>query len=247
MGGRFLSAPLLCSVIIISKFKIKSTRSLILQIASVVIIGLLSPRPTVISTPDYGVGARILKNLKFRPYMARTYHGIVDERIHYSASTGLLNNIIESQIFKFNIIDSALLASNLNDRVVVNRIIGVFGYYVGPRVHIIDPLALSDPLLSKLPCRWALPFDDSRVHDPTRWRIGHFEREIPDGYIETIRTGTNQITDPNLSKYYDVLSKLIKGDIWDIDRFKKIWEFNTGKYDCLLRNYVKNRKENSVY
>ena len=42
-----------------------------------------------------------------------------------------------------------------------------------------------------------------------------------------------------------MLSKLIKGDIWDIDRFKKIWGFNTGKYDYLLKNYEMNNIDRS--
>jgi arabinofuranosyltransferase len=160
--------------------------------------------------------------------------------------TGLIRNLTESQILKFATFDSALTESNLNDRVVVYKVIGVLGYYADPKVHIIDPMALTDPLLSKLPCRATLPFDDSNVQDTTRWRIGHFEREIPDGYIETVRSGTNKITDPNLSKYYDVLSSLIKGNIWDIDRFDKIWNFNTGKYDYLLEKYERNKKYSSI-
>ena len=242
MGGRFLSAPLLCSVIIISKIKIKSTKGLIIQISTIVIIGLLSPKPTFISTSNDGLINRILKTLKFSPYSTRSYHGIVDERMHYYAATGLLRNINENQIFKFNIIDSTLTGSVPDNSVVVEKFIGVSGYYIGPKVHIIDPLALSDPLLSKLPCRATQPFDDLNILDLKRWRIGHFERELPDGYFETISSGINLIRDPNLREYYDKLSILIKGDIWDINRLKEIWHFNTGKYEFLVKNYIQNQK-----
>ena len=36
-------------------------------------------------------------------------------------------------------------------QVVVRTTIGLTGFYAGPEVHIIDELALSDPLLARLP------------------------------------------------------------------------------------------------
>src|SRR4030066_691233 len=244
MGGRFLSTPLLCSTIIILKFKIKSKKSFIIKIASVVIIGLLSSNPTVISFLHISLGARMLQVINVNISQS---HGIVDERSIYFDDTGLLNNINKRQILKFWLIDSALTVRNSKERVIVQGVTGMFGYYCGPNVHIIDTLALSDPLLSKLPCeRRALPFDDFHPHDPKRWRIGHFKREIPEGYTETIRTGTNQIVNSDLRLYYNKLSVLIKGDIWNINRLGEIWNFNTGKYDYLLKNYKKNLKQNSA-
>ena len=74
------------------------------------------------------------------------------------------------------------------------------GYYAGPTIHIVDPLALNDALLARLPA----------INDPA-WHIGHNIRYIPEGYLETVRTGRNQIEDPNLATYYDSLSRVIKG------------------------------------
>ncbi|MCW8995176.1 MAG: hypothetical protein OQK77_05105, partial [Psychromonas sp.] len=69
----------------------------------------------------------------------------------------------------------------------------------------------------------------------------HFERKIPNGYIETISSGANQIKDPDLHKYYDKLSLVIKGKLWDMNRLKEIWNFNLGKYNYLLANYERNK------
>jgi arabinofuranosyltransferase len=53
--------------------------------------------------------------------------------------------------------------------------------------------------------------------------------------VETLATGTNQIRDPNVAAYYDKLSFVIKGPLWDWSRWVEIWNWNTGKYDDLLR------------
>ena len=82
--------------------------------------------------------------------------------------------------------------------------IGFLGVYAGPDIYIVDTLALSNPLLARLP-----------VTDLVGWRIRHFQREIPDGYIETLQYGQNVIKDSALSKYYDKLKIIIQGPLWD--------------------------------
>jgi arabinofuranosyltransferase len=62
----------------------------------------------------------------------------------------------------------------------------------------VDIFALSDPLLARLPAN-----PDSRT--------GHFLRDIPAGYIETLETGQNRLTDPDLAAYYDQLRRVISG------------------------------------
>jgi len=46
---------------------------------------------------------------------------------------------------------------------------------------------LENPLLAHLP----------PVRNPN-WRVGHYFRVIPSGFMETLQSGTNQITDPDL-------------------------------------------------
>ena len=40
---------------------------------------------------------------------------------------------------------------------------------------------------------------------------GHYFRDIPDGYLETLASGTNRIADPALHEYYDRLRDVIEG------------------------------------
>jgi arabinofuranosyltransferase len=61
--------------------------------------------------------------------------------------------------------------------------IGFAGYFAGPGVHIIDPYALSDPVLARLPAM-------------RKFRVGHYERQMPEGYPETVASGVNRISDP---------------------------------------------------
>jgi len=67
------------------------------------------------------------------------------------------------------------------------------------------------------------------------WRIGHFTRAIPAGYVQTLATGQNQIRDPNLARYYDKLALVTRGRLFDGERLRTIWRFQRGEYDRLLR------------
>jgi len=73
---------------------------------------------------------------------------------------------------------------------------------------------------------------------PTRyepeWRVGHPIRQVPSGYLGTLRTGVNQIADPNVALFYNNLAKVTQGKLFDRERFTEIWRFNTGAYDHLL-------------
>ncbi|MCJ7435793.1 MAG: hypothetical protein MUO77_20115, partial [Anaerolineales bacterium] len=70
-------------------------------------------------------------------------------------------------------------------------------------------------------------------------RIGHYKHIIPQGYVETLASGQNQIRNPNIAEYYDKLSFAIKSDLWSLPRLIEIWNLNTGKYNYLIAN-VKN-------
>ena len=86
---------------------------------------------------------------------------------------------------------------------------------------------LYDPLLSRLPA----------IHSPD-WVIGHMKRKIPAGYQETLDSGENHIKDANLAFYYSKLKFMISGDLFDRDRIKEIFRFNSGKYNTYLKKYI---------
>ena len=234
MGGRFFSAPLLCSVIVLSKVKFSSTKKFIFSIATVIVLGLLSPKPTLFDTQYYGTGPKIVKAFRFGPMVINMYHGIVDERIWYYQYTGLLNNTLERKINQHPWVKDA---KTQQSGVITRETIGLYGYYAGSNVYIIDPMALADPLLSKLPSTEYWLIHKYRFNSIKKWRVGHFARKIPDGYLETIKTGKDQFDDKDLGKYYEKLSFIIRGDLFNINRLKEIINFNLGKYNYLLKSY----------
>lgn len=74
------------------------------------------------------------------------------------------------------------------------------------------------------------------LEDPHHWRIGHFCHIIPDGYVETLESGTNRIRDPMTARYYEKLAFVVTGDVWDAARLAEIRRLNTGAYDPLLEH-----------
>ncbi len=240
MGGRFFSAPLLCSVIVISKTQFKSVRGAVLLITTVIILGLLSPKPTVFSNQYYSTGPKIVKAFRFGPLVINMYHGIVDERMWYYEYTGLLNNISERRINQHPWVKDMV---DTKEKVLVRETIGLNGYYGGSKIHIIDPMALADPLLSKLPSTEYWLIHKYRFNSIKKWRIGHFARKIPAGYIVTIKTGKNQLEDTGMREYYNKLSFVIRGDLFNINRLKEVINLNLGKYNYLLKSYDSKLKD----
>ena len=116
-----------------------------------------------------------------------------------------------------------------DERVVVREnTIGLFGYAAGPTKLIVDPLGLSDPLLSHLP-----------MCPGREWRPGHIRREIPSGYLETLRGGRNVLDDPDLREFYDKVVVITREGIWSVHRLKTILQMNIGKFDHLIEGYLR--------
>jgi len=58
------------------------------------------------------------------------------------------------------------------------------------------------------------------------WRIGHFERRMPDGYLESIRSGNNQVADFTIARQYEQLKLVTQGPIWSRRRWRAIRRLN---------------------
>ena len=97
-------------------------------------------------------------------------------------------------------------------------------------MYLTDIIALQDPLMVRL-----------KVRDTSNWRVGHIERDVPQGYHETIASGENRITNPSLHEYYDKLLLVMKGPLLNKERFLTIINFNIGRYDELLDQYERIR------
>ena len=155
-------------------------------------------------------------------------NGIADERGWYQGYTGLWRNVRNTdnrwgyRNHPFWRRGVEMLASG--EKVIVDQRLGLAGVAAGPTVHILDDAGLTDALLARIPT----------LRSATRWRIGHFYRAIPDGYVDTLKSGTNRIADPCIRQYYDKLAIVIRGPIFSWTRFKTIAALNWGTYDHLL-------------
>lgn len=220
MSGRFLTAPLLLCVVIISN-QLAGRRSQLIGLGVVILLGAFSLRSPLLSSnmvlylPNYPIGDN---------------NGISDQRLYY------FGNYRENQFNSFveNGFRDASLGSKFAGakwyfmgfrKVVTTDALGKPGYEKGPNIYVIDNFALSDPLLARLPV-------------PNKnWQIGHFHRDLPNGYYETLETGENKIVDPHLALYYSKLNIITTGRLLDWNRIVEIWKFNTGQYDYLLEKY----------
>jgi len=222
MSGRFFSAPLLVAVILISQYDFKSFKRIPLLILSsiVIIAGVMTPFTPLVSAEFFNSEPDTHDN------------GIFDERGYYYHETGLLKNRDNIEIPRHPWALAGSKAGEMGTSPTIFRAIGMYGFYAGPNVYVIDTHALGDPLMSKLP-----------IPKNNWWNIGHFSRDIPPGYFMTISSGENMIEDKCLAKYYDKLSLITRGNLFDGKRFQEIWNMNTGKYDYLLNSYI-NGKEN---
>ncbi len=215
MGNRFFDAPLFLAVLILMRYAGSlSAASLVPATAVIVLLSCCAPYVPILSGRDFG-------NKWENPI---SQYGICNERQYYYHSTGLLHWTPErlmptngwgESIVKYAMLDRPLIR--------VYGMIGFQGYLGGPKVILVDQLALSDPLLARLPALSA-----------QQLRIGHLERPIPEGYLETLMTGENRLQDKNLAAYYNKLRLVTRGPLFSWERFKTIVEMNLGKYDHLI-------------
>ena len=111
--------------------------------------------------------------------------------------------------------EQGLKAKAETHAVVAKCAVGLYGFEAGPGVFIVDPLAITDGFLSRLPSKKpAYP--------------GHYERAFPAGYVDTVTSGKNQLTDPALKTLYDQTRLLARAPLFDAARWQAIWALNTG-------------------
>ena len=215
MLGRFFSYAYLLSVIL-----------LLLGIASI----------NLRKAGGYGIIALLVIYLGVYPHTplssplnhTSTYitKGVADERGQFFNTLSLskyVAHISAGQSFPSHpAVSEAQQFRSSSDQLIVRENIGMYGYTVGTEKIIIDQFALSDPLLA-------------RLHVPGWWRIGHFRREIPAGYLASIENGDEQIEDPEINEFYEKLKIITQSDtLFSWERIETIILFNLGRYDHLL-------------
>ena len=153
--------------------------------------------------------------------------GISDERAASYEENGLLKVSFSEELPNSKWADLGREARMNNEKFVSRCGIGQFGFCAGPEVYILDGHALTDPLLARLP-----------ITSLKGWRIAHFVRVVPEGYIETLTSGENRILDKDLARYYDALALVVRGKLFSLERFKEIIKLNLGFYNHYIKAYL---------
>ena len=226
MTGRFLSAAFVLSVCFLGSI-VRPTHSAGWLCAGVLGLGFLAP----------GSPLRLWTRPQSGAVPLVQFGGIADERAFYYPSTGLVPVLSGARPTDFPWAQVGISLQRARDIVVTDHI-GMIGFYAGPAPHIVDVLALSDPLLARLPAR-------------PGWRIGHFYRDVPAGYEDSLRQclqrlfpnrrvfptdvtcldfdgATNRIADPALLAYYEVLRTATQGPLTSGRRMSAIVRLNLG-------------------
>ncbi|MFO0677484.1 MAG: hypothetical protein U0169_13195 [Polyangiaceae bacterium] len=194
MGGRFVANALLVAVIVLARVLEETSEATSWTlVAASAALGCLNPRSPVRTTESY-------------EYRTHGINGIADEKGFYFKEHALIRQTRveaahEGRRHEIAIIDEAM--------------IGRRGFDAGSNAHLVDPMALSDPFLARLPAKFDI-----------EWRIGHFTRVIPPEYEASLRTGTNAFTDPRLHAAWDDVALVTRGPLFTRARWAAMWRLN---------------------
>lgn len=152
-------------------------------------------------------------------------HGIADERRMYVRELGLWSP--SRTIPTFGSLAAMVAPDGGRERWwLLNGAVGSAGYAAGSVGHVVDPL-LCDPLIARLPAR-----------NPSKWRIGHVLRRIPEGYWETLVTGENRLLHEGLRHYYDDVRRASQGPLFSSERAAAVVRLLVGARNDDLRRFV---------
>jgi arabinofuranosyltransferase len=153
-------------------------------------------------------------------------NGIGDERRFYYVDTGLLP-LLEGWLAtglkpvppwgQRGLALKTQAEQNGSPIAVGTGTIGMRGYYAGPRVHIVDDLALSDAFLARLPAVYGA-------------RVGHYRRLLPPGYAETVINDIPTTDNSALSPLLNDVTLATRAPLLADGRWNAIWHLSSGYY-----------------
>lgn len=209
MSGRFLTGPLFLSAAMLTQLRALDSKQAMGMAAVATLLNLSSPRTTIpLGRPQTPPG-RI------------DHRGIADERGFYMGGAGL------NHMNRHN--DAPHRGSRYDGEsmdpkdIHVRGALGYVGFHADLDTYIVDHWALTDPLVSRLPA----------IYHP-QWRIGHFSRALPGGYIETLKEGKDRFHSRQIAAFYQHLKRIIKGPLWSKERWTSIWLMQTGQLDHFI-------------
>ena len=209
MSGRFLVLPLLAAVLLLSRTIPFTTVPALMTASVLAVIGLTSAEMPLLSD------SRVERTSNSMDRRVRGGYGVVDERAYYFQEQSLLLATRQSFLQP----DWPLRAAQSvpTDVDIACGGLGRRGLSA-PQTHLIDDCALTDPLLARLPASYT-----------PDWRIGHFQRMIPEGYRESLEQGANRLADTGLWPLYDDLRLITRAPrLLSRARLAAIWRVNTG-------------------
>jgi arabinofuranosyltransferase len=205
MSGRFLAPAVVVAVGLLLGDARTSSRKTVYGLVMLVVAGVAYPHALSRVWP-----ARPL------PSIDRLIgdHGIADERLIYARDTGMLRALRLRAVPQPAWEQAGRAAAAAGVTAMSRDSVGLFGYGAGSSVHIVDTLALCDPLLARLPA-------------DRPWRIGHFHRPIPGGYMDMLRAKQDRLEDPGLNAYFLAVREVTRGPLWSLKRWSAIVYLNT--------------------
>ena len=215
MRGRFFSVPVLMAVICLTQLPFRWRREGILA-GLMLVLGLVMPDSPVWSGANYHVG-RTENPAELYP------DGITNERAMAWQLSGLLRPADERFTSIIEVQGKAARATWKGEGNPVRKVmvaIGYEGYRAGPGVYVVDRLALSEPLLARLPAL-----------DVNWRRPGHYPRMLPAFY--PLADGEQE--DPDLVEYAKHLHEITSSEkLFSWDRIRSIFAMNFGAYKHLI-------------
>lgn len=215
MAGRFLSPSVMLAVVVITWHGcgLPARVHKLLSIAAIAAF--------LINLP--------LRLDQFFPTSAqRTFDrwGVADERSFYKESHSLWVRLTGERTMELSERLGREVAEKRQSGVFAHVAVGFLGYHAGPAAHMLDLMALADPLLARI-----------HADRSVDWRPGHFLRTSPPGYATSLLEDRNRIHDRELAMYYDRLRVLIRAPLDQRGRIAEIWRFNTGHYGRIAERY----------
>lgn len=202
MSGRFFTLPLVLSAFI---FALEPTQRSIRGGVSLLVLVLAG----------LGLGKTLLSGSAYHDKRIGS-GGIADERGYYFQVSGLIRQGA-----------TPLPLPEWREGARTLRVqcgeMGFEGIKGGPSLHIIDPCALVDPLLARLPAQY----------DPS-WRVGHLHRQLPTNYEKSVAQNVNRLSEPKVHALYDQVRLLTRGPLFSSERWRAIYALNIGRVDPAL-------------
>lgn len=209
MSGRFFTSPLFLAAALATQLRALNSTQASVAAGLATLLNLSSPRSTIPMGPPQSPPGRI------------DHRGIADERGFYMGGAGLAGmNRHNDAPHRGSRYDGESLDPK---KIHVRGALGYVGFHAALDTYIVDHWALTDPLVARMPA----------IYHP-QWRIGHFSRALPGGYIESLQHKEDRFHMRKVAAFYKHLQRIITGPLWTKERWLSIWKLQTGQLDNLI-------------